>query len=110
MGRHYERGTMLFQLRRYREAVDAFTAALADEPHSARALAMRAASWLNLGRVRSAARDVVESLGQDPGLAYGYYVLSCVRSSQQRPAAAEEAIREALRIEPSASHYCRLAE
>jgi tetratricopeptide (TPR) repeat protein len=101
---------MLYELGRYREALDAFTAALSEDPHSASALAMRAATWLNIGRVRKAVSDVAQSLGENPEFAHAHYILSCIRSSQERPRAAEKAIREALRLEPSAVYYCRLAE
>ena len=50
MGRHFQQGSMLFQLGRYREAVDALTEELNEQPDSAMAFAMRAAAWINLGR------------------------------------------------------------
>lgn len=110
MSSHYFRGITLFELGRYREAVTEFTADLSEEPHSANALAMRAATWLNLKRTRNAARDAADALREEPELAYAHYVVSYVRSHQQRVGAAESAIREALRIAPSPLFYCRLAE
>jgi tetratricopeptide (TPR) repeat protein len=110
MGRHFQRGVVLFDLGRYRAAIDAFTAELNDEPQSAIALAMRAASWLNLRRLRNADQDVQEAFRHDPNLSYAHYVLSCVRNNQNRIAAAEAAIRDALRIEPNPTYFCRLAD
>ncbi len=110
MGKHFWHGITLFDLGRYRDAIEAFSNALKDEPNSGAALAMRAAAWLNLGRTRNAKRDVEDALREEPNLGYAHYILSYVRANQGRAAAAEAAIREAIRLDPCATHFCRLAE
>ncbi|HEX2477406.1 MAG TPA: tetratricopeptide repeat protein [Lacipirellulaceae bacterium] len=100
----------LFEFRRYREALDAFTDELADVPNSAPALAMRASCLLHLRRPRDADHDICSALGLEPEFAFAYYVLSYVRHNQGLIDQAEEAIREALRLEQDATYFCWLAE
>jgi Flp pilus assembly protein TadD len=110
MGRHYQRGSMLFALGRYSDAVDAFTEELDEQPESAIAFAMRAASWLNCGQTRKASRDVHEAIRLAPELGYAHYVLSCIHSRQGSTTKAEKSIREALRLERNPTYFYRLAE
>jgi Flp pilus assembly protein TadD len=110
MGNHFQRGVVLFDMERYREAIYAFTSELQDDPQCAEAYAMRAACWLNLGRLRYAKREIKDALALDPSLAYSHYIVSYIRSNQGRSQAAEAAIREALRTAPNAAYFCRLAE
>jgi tetratricopeptide (TPR) repeat protein len=110
MGKHFQQGAMLFHLGRYREAIDALTEELNEQPGSAVAYAMRAAAWINLGRTRYAANDVREALRSAPELAYAHYILSFVRANHGHMRGAEGAIREALRLDPSADYFFRLAE
>jgi tetratricopeptide (TPR) repeat protein len=110
MGRHYEHGVVLFGMGRYRDAIDAFTSELSDNPDCALSYAMRAASWLNNQRIRFAQRDIVNALRLAPDLAYAHYILSCIHSGQGRVKAAEAAVREALRLDPRPEFFCRLGE
>src|SRR4051794_19112838 len=110
MGRHYRQGAALFELRRFREAADAFTEDLAEEPQAVLSMAMRAASWLNLGQVKIAHDDVRGALRINPSIGYPHYILSCVRAKQGNPRDAETAVREAIRLEQRPLYYFKLAE
>jgi tetratricopeptide (TPR) repeat protein len=101
---------LCFDFRRYHEALEAFTDELADDPNSAPALAMRAACLLHLNRPRDAAHDICSALGLAPDFAFAHYVLSYVRHHQGRIDLAEEAIREALRLDQEPAYFCRLAD
>jgi tetratricopeptide (TPR) repeat protein len=110
VGRHYSRGLLFFDFRRYREAFEAFTDELADDPNSAPALAMRASCLLHLSRPRDAAHDICIALGLAPDFAFAHYILSYVRHHQGRIDLADEAIREALRLDQEAAYFYRLGE
>jgi tetratricopeptide (TPR) repeat protein len=110
MGKHLKRGITLTELRRYRDAVDAFSAELREEPDSAIALALRSAAWFHIGRIRNAEKDVRESLRIDPDCAYAHYILSFVYAKRGQFVAAETSIRELLRLEPRSYFFSHLAE
>jgi tetratricopeptide (TPR) repeat protein len=109
MGPHFQRGQVLFDLKRYREAVEAFQAALAENPHAPVVHAMIGAALINLRRIKDASQAVRRALELAPDLAYGHYVLSFVHESCGRLAEAEKSIAEAVRLEPSADNFHRWA-
>jgi tetratricopeptide (TPR) repeat protein len=90
--------------------VDAFSEELTEAPESELAYAMRAASWLNFGKTKDALSDVLEALRVSPNFGYAHYILSCVETNRGRSWKAEAAVREALRLEPRAEYFFRLAE
>lgn len=109
MGKHFERGSALFDLRRYWEAVEELSRELEENPQSAVALSLRAAALLNLGYSDSAEEDVRSSIALDPELAYSLYVLSATYLRRGELASAEEAILGALRIESGTPWFAQLA-
>lgn len=95
---------------RFREAVDAFTRALALDPNLTPAFALRGACLLNLNRARQAETDILRAIELDPTWSYNFYLLSYVRANQRRAKEALAAIHEALRLEHDATNLQRLAE
>jgi tetratricopeptide (TPR) repeat protein len=110
MDPHLQRGHVLFDMRRFREAIDAFTRALAQDPNSVQALAMRGACLLNINRTKQAETDILEAIGLQPTWSFNFYLLSYVRANQGRAKEALAAIYEALRLEHDATNFQRLAE
>src|SRR5690606_3783149 len=99
MGHHYDRGTMLFNLRRFREAVTEFTAELGDDPRSIEAYGMRGMCHLKLRELKQCHRDVQEAIALDPEWSYSYYVLSIAALAKGRSREALKQIEEALRLQ-----------
>lgn len=110
MGAHFERGLILFELKRYRDAVDAFSNELELQPESTHAHVMRASSFLNLGRTSQAESDLAAAISIDPEFSYSFFLLSYVKANQRQPNGALRAIHQALRLEPDARYFGRLAE
>jgi Tfp pilus assembly protein PilF len=109
MGKHDDRGMALYDLRRYREAIMEFSQALAEEPQSAMALSMRAAALCALGDTDSAEEDARAAIAINPEWSYPYYVLSIAHEQRGELIAAEDAIRESLRIDSDAGCFSQLA-
>ena len=109
MGRHFVRAQMLFDLRRYYEAVDAFSYELEENPQNDLALSLRGAALLNLGYSGSAEDDVRSAISLNPEEAYHFYLLSAIHVTRRELASAEEAILEALRLESDPRWFQQLA-
>lgn len=105
MGIHFERGQALFELKRYREAVDAYQAELAEFPESPVVYAALAAALINLREVRDASRAIRCALEFAPDMAYAHYILSVVHQHNGRWDDAEKAIIEAVRLEQSPDYF-----
>jgi tetratricopeptide (TPR) repeat protein len=109
MGRHYEYGVKLFQLRRYREAANAFSRELDDVDTAPMAYSMRASSLINLNQNRAAETDVLAALALEPDLAFAHYLRSIVNFNRGRSRAALHAVMEAIRLDPSPMAFHHLA-
>ena len=107
MGIHFERGQALFALRRYAEAIVEYEQELGVNPQSVAAHANIAASLVNLGRKHQAREAARRALEIAPDYGHAHYVMSYIEPTA---ALAERAIREAIRVEPCARHFCRLGE
>jgi Flp pilus assembly protein TadD len=99
MGNHFQRGQLLFELKRYREAVEAFQTELAEDPNSAITHAMMGAAFINMRRVRDADQAVRRAIELAPEMAYAFYVHSFVEQHRNRLANAEQAIAESIRLQ-----------
>ncbi len=102
---HYERGLLLFDLRRFPEAETEFALAVYEEPEFALAWAMLAAAQNNQRLFQKARISVETALGLDPNLAYSYYLLSHVQLGEGRVDQAELALEDAQRIDPHNPEY-----
>lgn len=107
MGTHFDRGQALFALQRYAEALVEYQNELGVYPQSVASHANIAACLVNLGRKTEAREATSRALELSPDYAHAHYVLSYIEAA---PAVAERSIREAIRIEPSPRHFCRLGE
>lgn len=101
MGDHFQRGQMLFDRQRYREAIEEYLLALADDPDSPVVYAVMAAAMLNIGNLRDAEVAIHRALELDPDLAYSHYILSFVHQGRQSLGQAEKAIAQAVRLQQS---------
>lgn len=110
MGMHFDRGQRLFDLGRYREAIEEYLLEVAEQPDFAAAHANIAAAQFNLGDIPAAHTSLDTALSIDPELAHAYHVLSYVQQSQGNFFAARDAVLESLRLEKSADNYYRLAQ
>lgn len=109
MGHHYDRGTMLFNLRRFREGIAEFTAELGEDPRSIEAYGMRGMCHLKLRKLKECHRDIQEAISLDPNWSYSYYVLSIAALAQGRTGESVRRIEEALRLQKSPAYFHQLA-
>lgn len=101
MGQHFQRGQILFDLKRYRDAIEAYQLELAANPDAAVVYAVMAAAFINLGNVRDADGSIRRALELAPDMAYAHYILSFIHQRRQSLGLAEKAIAEAVRLEQS---------
>ena len=99
MDSHFSRGEVLFELKRYRDAIRAFCDSLAEDPDDAFTHAALGASWINLGKAREAESAVRRALELEPDMAYAHYLLSIVHELNRKLPKAEQAIEEAIRLD-----------
>jgi tetratricopeptide (TPR) repeat protein len=109
MGRHFDHGQALFDLKRYRDACDAYRAELVGNPDVAIVHAMLAAALINLGNIREAEVSVRRALEFAPNMAYAHFVLSFIHERRGRLGAAERSILEAVRLEQAPGNFHRWA-
>lgn len=84
MGVAYQRGTLLYDRRRYAPAADEFRKELAENPGNAMALAMLALALTYDGRPAEGFARAQEAVAADPDRAFVHYALSCVIVGQGR--------------------------
>jgi tetratricopeptide (TPR) repeat protein len=109
MGKHFERGMMLFQLRRWREAIGEFTEEIVENPQSPDAFAARAAAYTNLKQSQRAESDAKHAVSLEPEFAYAFYVLSVGNAQRKRRRAAKRYILDAIRLESDPNYLRQLA-
>jgi tetratricopeptide (TPR) repeat protein len=78
MGAAYQRGTLLFNQKRYAMAADEFRKELAQSPNDAGAMAMLALSVCYDGKLREALAQAKAAVAADPNRAFVHYALACV--------------------------------
>src|SRR5436305_10267595 len=87
MGAAYEKGMILYRMKRYREAAEHFREELAAWPAHAPAKSMLALSLLYAGRKKEAWEAVSSVMGEAPTYAFGFYAAAhVVRQYQPRGA------------------------
>ncbi|MCA9231183.1 MAG: tetratricopeptide repeat protein [Planctomycetales bacterium] len=110
MRAHFEYGLALFDLKRYSQAAEEFSAVLADDPEFVWAHINLAAARFNQGDLTSANVAITEAIAIDPEAAHGYCIISHIRQAENDFRSARKAILEAIRLEPTADYFLRLAE
>jgi superkiller protein 3 len=78
MGAAYQRGTLLFNQKRYAMAADEFRKELAQSPNDAGAMAMRALSLCYEGQPQEALAQAKAAVAADPERAFVHYALAGV--------------------------------
>jgi tetratricopeptide (TPR) repeat protein len=109
MGRHYDRGLALYNLRRYQEAAHEFTEELKQDPQSSEAYGMRGMALLQLKRYKESRQDLETAIATNPEWSFPYYLASVAHLVQKRVRDAEKMIHEALRLDQRASYFHQLA-
>ncbi len=109
MGRHYDRGLALYNLRRYQEAAEEFTRELGEDPRSREAYAMRGMAQLLLKRFKESKCDLETAIAIDPEWSFSYYLFSVAHTVRGRIGDAERMIHDALRLEKRACYFHQLA-
>jgi tetratricopeptide (TPR) repeat protein len=85
MGAAFEKGLILYRLKRYRDAAAEFHNELASAPQSAPAKSMLALACAYGGRARQGWELIKSVLGDAPNYAFGYYAASHVVRRYQPP-------------------------
>ncbi len=110
MGRHYQRGLVLFELKRFREAAAEFTAELGEWPDCPSSHGMLGACLANLCELQAAEESCGRAIALAPDSYYAYYVLGLIRLAQREPGNAERLFREAARLELAPNVLCEIAK
>lgn len=105
MGPHFQRGLLLFDLRRFAEAEAAFGETVCYNPESAAAFAMLAASQCNQRKFTQGRETIEHALQLDPDSDYAHYIRAHALWGNGLLEQAESAISEAIRINPLEPSY-----
>ncbi len=100
MSTHFQRGSALFQLRRYEDAEHELRRALVEHPDDAIAHGLLGIALSRLDRLREAEDAVETAIECDPTQSYVFYAHSLVMIRLNRSAVALTSIREAIRLDP----------
>jgi tetratricopeptide (TPR) repeat protein len=109
MGVHFERGQVLFEMERYREAAKEYLAELAEEPEHLPSLINLAASLFNDGNVNGAAETIEKAIGLAPEQPQSHYILCHIQLRRKNIRKAKEAVQEAIRLLPTSEYLTTLA-
>jgi tetratricopeptide (TPR) repeat protein len=105
-----QRAATLYNLRRFGDAEQAFREILISQPEDAWAHAFLARAIGNLQkkeRLDEALREAQAAIHADPNYAEGYFSLALIQF-YRAPAEAEQALNDAIRLEPENSHFYAL--
>lgn len=102
---HFERGCLLYNTRRYKEAEEEFRADLSFSSPTARAQSMLSLSLLAQDKAEDARKVAQQAITLDPDDSFSHYVLSLIFYNLKRLHDAENSIKEALRLNPYNSTY-----
>lgn len=96
----YERGRLLYQHRRYKEALGQFVEALKERGDDPYAMAYIGLCWLQVGQKKRATEVVQQAISMDPDCVFAHSALCEIYRSRRMGAAAQEAIQKALALSP----------
>ncbi len=106
---HIERGSLLYDTRRFKMAEEEFRQACAKHPMDAYAHGMLALTLAAQDRFDEAIKEAKECIHLDPDNAWNYYAISFVYYHHGRHKDAMNAIEEALRLNPHSATYFGMA-
>jgi len=75
-------GEANYAMERFKEAIHAYDAVLLIDPRDLQARMNRGLSYMGLGDLASAEKDLLGVLGLDPSFALGHYNMACLRARQ----------------------------
>jgi tetratricopeptide (TPR) repeat protein len=102
---HIERGKALLNVKRTEQALEEFSKALTFDSKGLDALAMVSLCQLNLKRLDEAIGNIHLLISTHPTFSFGFYLLAFYHNLKEKYRDAEEAIREAIRIDPYRADY-----
>lgn len=105
MDNYLNRGQLLYNRGRYKEAEQEFKKVLAQEPNHAFALALTALVYLETNRKTEALPTAQMALGQAPWSPFIFYVLARVQFFNQQITEALETIRQGQNINPEDTDF-----
>ncbi len=105
MGAHYDRALLLYERCRYDLAEGELRQELAESPDHALTHSMIGLCRLNVDDFPGALDWAVRAVGLAPDMAYTHYALSIALGRLGRPDDAHQAIREAIRNDPTRAVY-----
>jgi len=105
MSTNLDRGILLFDQSRYKQAEDEFRQAIAVEPRQAYAHAMLGLCLSYQQRYDEAETEVREAIHLEPGLAWAHYAHACVLHERNDFSGSRKAVDEAIRLDPGEVEY-----
>ncbi|MEM6427026.1 MAG: tetratricopeptide repeat protein [Cyanobacteria bacterium P01_D01_bin.128] len=108
MSAQFERALLLFEQHRYEQAEAALRELLAETPTYARGLALLAVTLTRLKRYGEAAETAQQAIGSNPEMPFAHYALADVHYHRDDYKAAEGAIAQALRLDPTNESFYSL--
>lgn len=106
---HIERGSILYDSRRFKMAEDEFRLAIAENPTDSYAHGMLALALAALRRFDEAIKEAKECINLEPDNSWNHYAISFVYYHWGRQKEALNAIEEALRLNPHHATYFGMA-
>lgn len=106
---HIERGSLLYDTRRFKLAEEEFRLACARNPTDPYAHGMLALTLAAQDRFDEAIKEAKECINLEPDNAWNYYAIAFVYFHYGRPKEALNAIEEALRLNPHSATYFGMA-
>lgn len=102
---HLERGKLLLQQHRYKEAVAEFRQHLSEFPEDAQAHVYLAICHLNADQLGDAEASITEAIRNDPSDAFAFYIYSRIYLAREKPKDAMSKVNEAIAMEPFRDEY-----
>ncbi|HEY9784551.1 MAG TPA: tetratricopeptide repeat protein [Candidatus Obscuribacterales bacterium] len=111
MSDHYERGCLLYDHRRFRQAEEEFRKGLAVSPSDAHMRSMLALAMLAQNKLSEAKQQAREAISLEPDNSFTHYAYALVLSVEGKYGDAQKAIEEAIRLNPySAAYFAQAAD
>ena len=105
MSAHFQRAALLMQQSRTELAEQELRLALAEDPNDARARGLLAVCLAEREAFREALAEAGQAVHLAPDDPFTYYTLAGVLYHSNRPQEAEQAIQEAIRLDPTDPDY-----
>ncbi len=108
MTAHFQRGSVLFEQGRFKDAIGEFYGHLSETPEDSRTFALISVCCLNLKNYSEATLLAKKAIAFDPESASAFYAFALTHLAQNEFREAKEAIDSSLRLDPNDADYCAL--